>query len=215
MCSIFDRLTMPHYHVLGNHDFSVKEGEKAKVLGVLGLDKLGTKRGCYDFTVGRWRFVVLNATDVSTYANPPGSEKHRQATAMMQSLRQRGARNAARYNGALGRKQLAWLAGRLAAAGKARRRAIVCCHMPAYPPDSHNLYDDADALKVIDGHSNVVAWISGHNHAGNYAVRKGVHHLTLKGMVETHENAFAVVEVHANCLKVVGCGREPKRTLGI
>ena len=45
--------------------------DKAKVLRALGLDKLGAKRkrGHYDFSVGRWRLIVLNGTEIEIYDN--------------------------------------------------------------------------------------------------------------------------------------------------
>jgi len=213
VCPLYDKLTMPHYHVLGNHDFSVSEATKPKVLRALGLDRLGTKKGHYDFTVGRWRFVVLNGTDVSRYANPPGSRKHEQAKAMMDELRKGRRRNLAYYNGAIGDEQIRWLTGALGAAAKADQRVILFCHMPIFPDGAHNLYNDTQVLAIIDKHPNVVAYLAGHRHAGNYASRKGVHYLTVKGMVETHFNSFGIMEVYSDRLRLIGFGRETNRTM--
>ena len=213
VCPIYDRLTMPHYHVLGNHDFSVSEAAKPKVLAALHLDKLGTKKGYYDFAVGRWRFVVLNGTDVSLYANAPGTGKYKQAKAMMDELRKRRRRNLAYYNGALGDEQIAWLTRKLDAAAEAQQRVILFCHMPVFPDNNHNLYNDVQVLEIIDKHPNVVAWLAGHRHAGNYASRKGVHYLTMKAIVETHFNSFGIMEVYCDRLRLIGFGRETNRTM--
>ena len=213
VCPIYDKLTMPHYHLLGNHDFSVDEADKPKVLRALGLDRLGTKKGYYDFTVGRWRFVVLNGTDVSRYANPPDSRKHEQAKAMMDELRKLRRPNLAYYNGALGDGQIAWLNGVLDAADKAEQRVILFCHMPVFPDNNHNLYNDTQVLAIIDRHPNIVAWLAGHRHSGNYASRKGVHYLTMKGMVETHMNSFGIMQVYRDRLRLIGFGRETNRTM--
>jgi len=213
VCPLYDKLTMPHYHVLGNHDFSVSEAAKPKVLPALGLDRLGTKKGYYDFAVGRWRFVVLNGTDISRYANPPDSTKHARAKAMMDELRKRRRRNLAYYNGGLGDEQIAWLKRKLAAAAKAKRRVILFCHMPVFPDNNHNLYNDTQVLAILDRHPNVVAWLAGHRHAGSYASRKGVHYLTLKAMVETHFNSFGIVKVYSDRLRLIGFGRETTRTM--
>ena len=214
---VYARLRAPRYHVLGNHDWSVAAADKAKVLRALGLDKLGSKRktGHYDFSVGRWRLIVLNGTDVSTYANPAGSGKHREAQAALGKLKARKAPHAHDWNGGLGREQLAWLGKTLDAAAKARQRVILFCHMPVCPANAHNLYDDTAVLKLIDAHEHVVAYLNGHNHAGNYARRKAVHFLTLKGMVERDTNAFAVVEARRDHLRVTGFGRQTSRTLGL
>ncbi len=53
--SIYNRLAMPHYHVIGNH--CVMADRDAL------LQKYGLKKSYYDFTVpgaGGWRFVVLD-----------------------------------------------------------------------------------------------------------------------------------------------------------
>jgi manganese-dependent ADP-ribose/CDP-alcohol diphosphatase len=210
---VYGRLTMPHYHVLGNHDFSVDAKDKARVVGVLGLDKLGSRTGHYDFAVGRWRFVVLNGTDVSTYANPKGSEKRKQAEAALLELKRRKARNARPWNGGLGARQLTWLRRTLGEAATAGQRVVLFCHMPVYPPNAHNLFDDGEVLKTIDANRNVVAYVNGHNHAGNYAARKGVHYLTIKGMVEQQTNSYGVIEVHSDHLRLIGFGREIGRTM--
>ena len=68
-------------------------------------------------------------------------------------------------------------------------------------------------LKIIDRHKSVVAYINGHNHAGNYGQQNGVHYLTLKGMVDTTESAYSVIEVYRDRLEVVGFGRQERRTL--
>jgi manganese-dependent ADP-ribose/CDP-alcohol diphosphatase len=210
---VYARLKAPRYHVLGNHDWAVAAADKSRVLGALGLDKLGPKKGYYDYSVGRWRLIVLNGTDVSTYANAAGGEPHREAREAIRKLKARKAANATDWNGGIGKVQLAWLSGRLDAAAKARQRVLIFCHMPAFPANAHNLYNDAVVLKLIDAHESVVAYINGHNHAGNYARRKGVHFLTLKGMVEGDTNAFAVIEAHRDHLKVTGFGREASRRL--
>jgi len=58
----------------------------------------------------------------------------------------------------------------------------------------------------------VVAWFAGHDHAGGYAVRKGVHHVTLKGIVEEPvKNAYALIELHGDRIREVGFGAEALR----
>jgi hypothetical protein len=57
------------------------------------------------------------------------------------------------------------------------------------------------------------AYLNGHNHAGNHAMRDGVHYLTLKGMVDTLSTSYAVVEVAEGKLVVSGFGRELDRVL--
>jgi manganese-dependent ADP-ribose/CDP-alcohol diphosphatase len=64
---IYNRLKAPHYHVLGNHDFSVVDDKKLLVPA-----KLGLKQRYYDFARNGWRFIVIDGNDVSLYAWPKG-----------------------------------------------------------------------------------------------------------------------------------------------
>ena len=70
------------------------------------------------------------------------------------------------------------------------------------------LPEGTDLLALFDRHPCVKAYINGHNHAGNYAERNGVHYLTLKGMVDTDKAAFAKVRVFAKRVVVKGYVRE-------
>ena len=66
----------------------------------------------------------------------------------------------------------------------------------------------------MDESGCVVAWICGHDHAGGYTLRNGVHHLTLHGTCETRDQpACAVIRVFPDRLSVTGFGREPSREL--
>ncbi|MFC1735443.1 hypothetical protein ACFL1X_04960, partial [Candidatus Hydrogenedentota bacterium] len=67
----------------------------------------------------------------------------------------------------------------------------------------------------IDDHDCVVAFMNGHKHKGGYRERKGVHYVTVRAMVETDQNSFAVVEVFPGRLNVIGHGREMSRTLNL
>ena len=205
----YNKLSVPKYHVLGNHDFSVAEQEKNKV-----RKRLGTGRGYYDFDRPGWRFVVLDGNDVSLQANAPGSERHEAARAMMQQVRHSGGPNGQPYNGALGAEQIAWLQDRLDAADKAGEKVLLFSHFPIVPKNLLNLWNDDRLVEILQSHKCVVAYLSGHNHAGNYAEKNGIHYLTVEGMVDTPErNAYAVVEIYADRLRIVGRGRVPNRVL--
>ena len=68
----------------------------------------------------------------------------------------------------------------------------------------------------MDRSGCVVAWFAGHDHAGGYAVRKGVHHVTLKGIFEEPvKNAYALIELHPDRIKKTGFGAEPSRDMPI
>jgi 3',5'-cyclic AMP phosphodiesterase CpdA len=205
MMPIFGELKAPVRHVLGNHDFSVAAGSKKKV-----ADRLGLSKGHYSWERSGWRFLVLDGNAVSLFAHEPGSP----AMAEARKIFDAAAGALLDYNGGLGESQLAWLDAQLKAARTAGQKVIVFCHYPVFPENKHNLWDSEAVLKHIDAQSDVmVAWMNGHNHAGNYGTHDGIHFVNFKGMVDTPENCWAEVAVWPERIEVTGFGREPRRSL--
>ena len=201
---IYNRLKAPHYHVLGNHDFEVSDDKKALV-----PEKLGLKKRYYDFARKGWRFIVIDGNDVSLYAWPKDDPRTKAASEYHKSLKPRPPS----WNGAVGDKQLKWIESKLRDATKAKERVILFCHFPAYPKNSHNLWNDQALTSLLARYPCVAAYLNGHNHAGNYGERDGIHYLTLKGMVDTEKTAYAVIEVYPDRLAVKGFGRETDREM--
>jgi hypothetical protein len=212
---IYDRLVMPRYHVLGNHDWSVEPEKLLEVLGRLGLDRLGDGRGYYEFRRAGWRFVVLNGNDLSVLAHPAGTPAFVASERLVEDLRKAGAANAERWNGGLGPAQLAWLERTLVAAEKSREHVIVFCHFPVFPPGATTLWNDREVIEILEGHPAVVAYFCGHKHEGDYALKGGIHYVNVRGMVEGKETAYALVEILADSLRITGFGREQARTLAV
>ncbi len=203
------RMKAPTHQVLGNHDFTVNEDEKAKVRARLGVGK-----GYYHFAHSGWRFVVLDGNDISLQDSAPDSEKRRAAEEMRQRIKESGRRNASPYSGALGAAQLAWLRRTLAQADQAGEKVIAFSHYPAYPKHGANLWNDEELVGILDAHPCVAAHLNGHHHRGMYGVNNGIHYLTLRAMVETPEKtAYAVVEARADQLNIIGTGRAVSRVL--
>ena len=94
-------------------------------------------------------------------------------------------------------------------------KVILYCHFPVYPADPHNLWNAKEVISILEEFSCVKAYINGHNHQGKYGQKDGIHYLTLKGMVETEDNAYSIISVHQDELKVKGYGREADRVLQI
>lgn len=201
---VFQQLRMPGYHVLGNHDFSVADKHKSKV-----PKKMGLASRYYDFAVNGWRFVVLDGNDISFHAYPEGSAGYRTAEAFYHENKI----SSPKWNGALGAGQLSWLNGVLETASGANEKVVLYCHFPVFPENGHNLWNAGEVIELLESHVCVVAYINGHNHAGNYGLRNGIHYLTLKGMVDTVHTAYSVVNVFEDRLEIMGYGREENRTL--
>lgn len=203
---IFNRLRTRSYHVLGNHDFSVADELKSKVPKVLGLNKK-----YYQFRSHGYRFLVLDGNDISLHAYPLSDPRKKYAEDYHKAL----PSGTPLWNGALGKVQLDWLETELQAAEKVGDNVIIFCHFPVYPENIHNLWNAGEVLSSIRRFKNVVAYMNGHNHAGGYGFFDGQHFLTLKGMVDSHESAYSVVNVYRDRLEISGFGRQKDMSLTI
>jgi len=201
---ILDTLRAECFHVLGNHDYGVTDGRQPDVPGWIGLTNK-----YYQFTRGGVRFVVLDGNDISLHAHPSTSPER--AAAARYHARLDPAPPA--WNGAISKRQLEWLDELLTRADAAGERVVVACHFPVHPDNRLNLWNARDVRDCLVSHPSVQAYLSGHDHDGRLGVFRGLPFLTLKGMVDTRENAYAVITLEKGRLLVRGFGREPDRVL--
>jgi predicted phosphodiesterase len=206
---IYKTLKAPTRFVLWNHDFTVDDKDKGSVLNHLGM-----KKSYHSETKGDWHFIYLDGTDVSPYRHPKNSDETKAAKKRLQLMRAQKLKQAKPYSGAVGDDQLTWFTAELDKAKATRKRVIVFNHFPVFPlNDGYNLWNDKDIVSLIAKHPNVVAYMNGHQHKGNYAVNKGCHYVNLKGMVETeHKSAFAIVRCYTDRIEVDGYQTEPDRS---
>lgn len=202
--SIFDQLEAPQYHLLGNHEFHQIPAELKPTI----RDSLDMGAPYCDFAVKGWRFILLDGTELAGYAREAHPELAGEADSLWQSVQ--GKARGKPWNGGIGGIQRAWLRSRLDLAAYHNEQVIIFCHFPIMPAGHHsNLWNDLEMRQLIRPYPNVVAWIAGHYHDGNYRYFQDVHHLTLRGMVMTADsNAFAVMDVYSDRLEVYGFGRE-------
>lgn len=205
--SVYEKAAAPVYRVIGNHDYDVEEARKPQVKKVLDLPAT-----YYHFVKRGWRFIMLDGNEVSTYA--PGPHKARAKATLLQ-LEQSGAEHAKPFNGGMSQEQLSWLKKQLTEAKAAGEKVIICNHFPIYPATRHTLWNKEELMDILsDAQEVVVAYLAGHNHAGNYGYLNGVHYVTLKGMVDTpDETAYGLLEIYKDKLLIKGTGREPSRIL--
>ncbi|HEV2541135.1 MAG TPA: metallophosphoesterase [Methylobacterium sp.] len=195
--------------VLGNHDFDVAPEHRGRVPRLLGMEG-----SYYDFAVAGTRFIVLDGNDVSLFAPPPDDPRRTLAAERLERAKAEGLVNAKPWNGSLGDAQFAWLERSLQTARAAGERVVVLSHYPIAPDNPHNLWDAGRITALLARQPHVIAYFNGHNHAGNYAERDGIHYVTFHGMVDTPaSSAFAIVEIAGNRLEIQGFGREPSRSL--
>jgi manganese-dependent ADP-ribose/CDP-alcohol diphosphatase len=197
------------HHLLGNHDFSVPDELKSLVPGRLGL-----KERYYSVVRANFCLVMLDTTDVSLYAHPENSPEWIAAKAALRRLTATGAANAQDWNGGVGGPQLEWFEATCRKAASTGQKVVVFSHHPIFPAGAHVAWNSDQLLDVVGCHRNVVAWLSGHNHAGALGVHDEVPFVTLKGMVETkNTNAFAEARIHPDHIELIGQGREVSRKL--
>ena len=201
---IYKQLKISSYHVLGNHDFSVSDEYKSKVPEIMGLAER-----YYDFKKNGWRFIVLDGNDISFHAYPENSDDYKFA----ENYYEEHQIKSPRWNGAVGDRQLSWLENVLQSASSANEKVALYCHFPIFPENPHNLWNADEIIDLIDKYPVVKAYLNGHNHAGNYGYRKGVHYMTFKGMVDTEESSYATVQVLKDKLIISGFGREENKVL--
>lgn len=199
---IFRKAKAPVHYVIGNHEFSVADSLKN---GVRKL--LGNERGYYGFTNGNMQFLLTDALDVSVHASVMGTRSYAKASVILEKLKKEKANNAHAWNGAIGRQQLKWLKKNLRQGEKRGYRTVVFSHLPLLPENGLQLWNNHEVLELLNQYPSVVAFISGHHHEGGYVKKGHIHHLTLKGLVESvSESACGVVDVYSGKLVLKGFG---------
>lgn len=207
--AIFDGVNTQKYHVLGNHDLTI--GRDA------AYSKLGLSAPYYSFSIGKWRFVALDCSDVSVEGGwPEDSAHYLQGRDWLDRLKREGRPNAEPWNGGIGEEQVQWLKQQLADAAAAHERVAVFGHMPVLAAASADwalVYNHEEIARMLESSGVVVAYVCGHEHTGGYAEQNGVHHVTIQGMVEAPQNAYAVVTFLEDRIDIRGTGSVPSRTL--
>jgi predicted phosphodiesterase len=208
---VYETLRHKRYFLLGNHDFAVAAEHLTKV-----ACRVGMPSAYYDFAHAGYRFIALDGNEVSLFAPPEDDPRREEAKALMKALHDAGAPNAHRWNAAVSDTQYAWLAAKLHEAKVAGEKVVVMNHYPIFPENSHNALDSDRILALLAEHDHVIAYLSGHNHAGNFGVVDGTYFVNFKGMVDTEDsNAYAIVSVYCDRLEIAGFGREENRVLAL
>lgn len=206
----FMQSTAPVYFVLGNHEFNVQDEFKTKV-----LSKMKLQNDYYSVSKGEWLFIFLNGNDLSFRTPQDSIQKAERDTLYAKLLRTRRC-NTGKANGGLSSKQFAWLKNQLEDAAKRNKKVIVMCHFPIFPVACHSLFNDEELTAELTQYKCVKAYFCGHNHAGGYALKDGVHFINFKGMVDTETSmAFAKVTLTQDSIFVEGKGREPSKRMKI
>ena len=198
-----------NYHLLGNHDYAIDSSHLSNLLETLSMPDF-----YYSYVKKSWRFIVLDATDYSYFSNALHKHDTNHINSYYESTT--GKPNNYRWNSAMGKKQQNWLKQELQDAESLAQRIIIFSHMPLRPLNSaENLWNNEEIIDIIENSSNVVAFINGHNHAGDYVFKNGIHYITILGMVDTMINSYGILEIYKNSLVLRGYGNQNSFNLTI
>ncbi|WP_020529281.1 metallophosphoesterase [Flexithrix dorotheae] len=201
---VYEKLN-PHiksYQLLGNHDFSMDSSHLGKL-----LERLQMPDYYYAYSKNGWRFIVLDATDYAYFSNLLHHYDTNQVNTYFEYTE--GKSNNHLWNGAIGKAQQDWLKQQLDSASQLHQKVILYSHLPVRPEgDAHNLWNDFEIAAIIENYPNVVAFINGHNHAGNYIFKNGVHYITLFGMVDTEMSSYGILNIYEDSLVLKGYGNQ-------
>jgi manganese-dependent ADP-ribose/CDP-alcohol diphosphatase len=206
---LYRALQSPYYFLLGNHEFEYIEDSARQYI----VSKLGMPDYYYSFIKNGWRFLVLDGTELQTFTISLHPELEEEGDSVRLSVA--GAANEAEWNGGISKRQQNWIRQQLDEAYLLKQEVIVFSHFPVYPEGhSKNLWNSGDIINILDSYPNVVAYIAGHYHPGNYGFKSGKHYLTHKGMVETEfTNSFSVLGIYPGKLIQYGYGLNQDRLL--
>jgi 3',5'-cyclic AMP phosphodiesterase CpdA len=209
--AVYQGLRHESFLMPGNHDFFVAPEQLGDV-----HKRLGMPAAWHDFARGGFRFVVIDGNEISLFSTPEGQPRHTLAQQRLETLLAEGAINAKEWNGGISDEQFAWLEAVLESAWAVDEKVVVMGHYPLYPENEHNLWGAERLTDLFARSGNVIAYLNGHNHVGNLGRAGNTWYVNFKGMVDTEaENTFAVIEIFADRIEIIGHGREESRTLAL
>ncbi len=200
---IYDRINsdIENYHLLGNHDFAVDSTQKENVLKVLSMPDF-----YYSYIKKNWRFVVLDGTDYAYFSNSLHNYSQDKIDAYY--AKTAGKKNHYTWNSGIGEQQKAWLKDELAAAESLHQKVIIFSHLPIKPNHEASLWNSNEIVAILESSANVVAFINGHHHKGDYVYENGIHYITIFGMVDTMISSYGVLEIYKNRIILKGFGNQ-------
>ncbi|PYB77926.1 metallophosphoesterase [Rhizobium wuzhouense] len=208
---ILERSRHPRILLPGNHDFLVSADRLHDIHATLGMPA-----PYYQHRLNGVRLLVTEGNEISLFSSPKGDPRHVEAEARLAALKAEGVANAQTWNAGISQTQEDWIRARLTEAEAACEPVLLLGHYPIHPPSDHNLWDGERLADLVATSPASVAYLCGHQHAGNYARLGNTHFVNFCGMVDTPEtSAFAVLSLFDDRIEIEGFGREPSRILSL
>lgn len=205
--SSLKKLEMPVHQILGNHDFVSPFEEE---LQSAAIRMLGITDRYFSMVKDGIRFLFLDSSDIAMYSHPLESTGYREAEKIYNGLRDDQEDNAKKYNGAIGEVQTGWIENQLKEAQAQSQKVICFIHIPLKVTGAakYTLWNSEDITDLLSSYSCVKAVVAGHHHEGGYSPAGGLHHITLKGMVQGEDTSYAILEIYDDKIIINGFGRE-------
>lgn len=208
---LLDGLGHPVRHLLGNHDYTMDDAEKCRVVSTLGMP-----HDYYSFRHSGVRFILLDTNDRSVYKYPASHRSTQESARMLQKLVSEKSNAAQDWNGGLSETQLDWLERELSAADVEKEPVIVCGHHPLLPAEGHQAWNSAEVVAILEKHASVKAYFGGHFHDGSEVIQNGIPYITFKSLLhEPGVTSYCVIRLSPDRLEIEGRGREVSRTLDL
>lgn len=234
----FSSCSAPVHHVWGNHEFYnfprsalFSSALNSGVKGEEEKDDLMDKVYAYHFSPApRFRFVVLDAYDLSIIGREESSGKYSRSLDIIKSHNPNEELNEppgiypmdgrfVKFNGGFSQDQIDWLDRVLSCADAEGEKVTVVSHIPVHPFSSSSTclaWNYEEVYPLLQSHKSVVCFMAGHDHDGGYCVDSaGIHHLTVEGVIETPpgSDAYGSVYVYEDKMILRGKGRIQNREL--
>lgn len=230
-----------YHYCFGNHchySFSRKELHRNFVnpnnygesKNSIGIPKYTTNSKLYyDFSpVPGWRFISLDSYDISLIGASSAENKIKAHDLLSENnpndLRISGSwfdnlpfdkYRFVPYNGGVSTRQLRWLEDIIIKSKKNNEKVIVYAHQPIHAPDKpQSLIWNSEDIKRIISKGNVVAFLAGHDHDGQFDIDNGITHIVPTAPIEVDDNdkSYGIVSVFPNKIKIKWTGKIPKKT---
>ncbi|XP_068120061.1 manganese-dependent ADP-ribose/CDP-alcohol diphosphatase-like [Hyperolius riggenbachi] len=231
---------MPFHHIWGNHElynFNRDSLRESRLNTEPVQEKQGDECGgshsenpnnadyyAYHFSPhSKFCFILVDTYDLSVLGRRQDCQRYLDSwdfvDQVMEDQNGLDDRHLVEFNGGMGAEQLSWLDERLGYCDRHDERAIVAGHVPVHPKAKRSdclAWNYRDILRVLQSHRSVVAYFAGHDHSGGYHLdSRGIHHITMEGVVESppDSNAFGTVDVYEDRMVLRGRGRVRSRHL--
>lgn len=208
MLEVYASSKNPVHFTIGNHDLVLRTADKVASL-------MGMPAPFYDFSLDRYRFIVLNAFEQSRYCPPDSAEykayrKFRDDNPDLKVQEWPGLMTDASW------KKLENL---LSDSVSRQQNVILISHVPVWFGNDESAGDSGGGilaripdyqkmLDVIDKYPNIRAYIAGHYHHGCLARRNGILYKTVHSVCDHPDPTFCIMQADETAIHIRGFGAE-------